>query len=166
MAIYNQPFENKYEINLTSNFEQKENVTVTGVSTVTYKNGLLVDASGQTFTINDHTFTRKGDTVKRLYDNSFSIGVANIGAAGSNIAHSTVTATHARTRKTEVSALYVLTYGLFFNPSPLKAVNSKAAFPNFLAIVEAAILNKEKCERIEKTENSKDYSYSGLTVVW
>lgn len=167
MALYKNTFENKYEANLTSNFEQKENVTVNGVSNMTYKNGLLVDASGQTFTISDKTFKRDGDTVTRTYDYSYSAGIMNAGIVAANRAHTDwVTATHAATRKTEVAGLYLLSYGVFFNPSPLKVKNTSAEFPCFLGIFEANILNKEKCEKFEKKEDGKNYSYSGLTVVW
>lgn len=166
MALYKGTFENKYEANVTTTFEQKENVTVNGTSTLTYKNGLLIDASGQTFTTNDQTFTRNGDTVTRQYSHSFSLGVANFGAAASNISSANITATHARTRKTEVAGLYTLLYGLFVNPSPFKATNGKATYPYFLCAVDVYVLNKEKCETRERNENNKGYSYSGLTVLW
>lgn len=167
MALYTGTFENRYAADLTSTFEKKENVTVNGVSNLTYKNGLLIDASGQTFTTNDQTFTRDAGTVTRKYNNFFSIGIANIGAAASNISHTKWTATHARTKKTEIAGFYGLGYGLFCNPSPFKAFNSKSLLcPWFLTVVEFYVLNKDKCEKLTQTENDKGYSYSGLTVLW
>lgn len=143
MAVYEKKFENVYEQNLTTDIDGIETVDVKGKTTYTYTNGLVIDATGQTFyrKANEINTTTPKHTLD--YQTSETWGIAQIGYATVNFQIS-VTNLAVALWKTETSSSYNLAGGLFLNPSPIKMSRTSARRREHPRIYEYHLVRREK----------------------
>ncbi len=165
MAHYQGTFTNKYDQELTSLFKQKESITVTGMTNYTFKNGLLIDASGQTFKRDESAITIDCQDVTTTSNRDTRYVGFQFGAALSNFSISLATAALSLTYKTEMAGIYFLSGLIFLNPSPFKVVHSNKEDNRMPSVKEYKLIDIDK-EAYKQSMMKKDINFFGLTIKW
>lgn len=167
MAFYKSSFTNKYLQDVQATFVQKENLTSKAFTTLHYKNGLLIDASGQVYSRNSQTFNFDCGDVTTTYDRSMSMAALNVGMSALNAQYNWVTYTHSFTYKTEMAGIYGLAGAIFLNPSPLKVLHSNPGFAWFkFGVTTCNVIHKEKTKEFLEDERKNDINFYALTLKW
>jgi len=164
MAHYKSAFTNKYLENATSKIDGSETLSVSQRATLTYENGLKIDAGGQ-------LFFRDGEAVhfncsdKKILDYTFSTNATamQMGAAMLNFQAHKVNVAMAATNKSEISGIYFLSLGLFSNPSFYKVVHVNKETSEHPWEPAVYIVNWQKSKYINRRTN-KTVQFCGLTI--
>jgi len=167
MAFYKSSFTNKYLQDVQATFVQKENLTSKAFTTLNYKNGLLIDASGQVYSRNSQTFNFDCGDVTTTYDRSIAMAALNVGMSALNAQYNVATYTHSFSYKTEMAGLYGLAGAIFLNPSPLKVLHANPGFAWFkFGVTTVNAINKEKTKAFIEAERKNDINFYALTLKW
>ncbi len=166
MAHYQGTFTNKYDQELTSLFKQKESITVTGMTNYTFKNGLLIDASGQTFKRDESAITIDCQDVTTTSNRDTRYVGFQFGAALSNFSISLATAALSLTYKTEMAGIYFLSGLIFLNPSPLKVVHCNEENKERINERKRALVVDFDKKLYMQSLMKKDINFFGLTIKW
>ncbi len=165
MAHYKGTFTNQYDQELTSLFKEKESITVTGMTNYTYKNGLVIDASGQTFTRDESAITIDCDDVTTTSNTDRAYVGLQFGAAVSNFSVSLASAAVSVTYKTEIAGVYFLSGYIFLNPSLFKVVHSNEEDNRIKNRKQYKLLDIDQ-EVYQQSMMKKDINFFGLTIKW
>lgn len=164
MAHYKSTFTNKYLENATSTIDGPETISVAKRATLTYENGLKIDAGGQPF-FRDGEAVHFNCSSKKILDYTFSTNATamQMGAAMFNFQAHKINLAVAATNKTEISGVYFLSLGVFTNPSPYKVahVNKETSEHPW---EPALYIVKWQKSKFKKRLTRKTVQFCGLTI--